>query len=236
MGKLKTIHEIDAVFTIILQKLKLCVDPVWNLRLFIYFRNSLETSLFKKMIRDYFRSFNLFSEDEIEEFLQLFEIRRLNKNDYFVQEGERCREVAFINSGIFRSFYTSDNGKDMTYCFKFPNMMIAAYSSFISGCLSKESIQAITDVELLILKKEKMDLLVKDALNWTQFLKIIAEQEYLELETRFFQLQRDNAVQRYEALLKNQPDYIQKIPLQYLASYLGITQRHLSRIRKEISF
>ncbi|MDN3692062.1 Crp/Fnr family transcriptional regulator [Chryseobacterium tructae] len=188
------------------------------------------------MVHDFFRSFELFSENEIEEFLQLFEIRKVSKNEYFIQEGEKCREVAFIQSGIFRSFYLSDDGKDTTYCFRFPDTMMAAYSSFISGCLSKESMQAITDAELLILKKEKMDTLVQDNLNWTKFLKMIAEQEYLELEKRFFQLQRDSATQRYTTLLKNYPDYIQKIPLQYLASYLGITQRHLSRIRKEISF
>lgn len=69
-----------------------------------------------------------------------------------------------------------------------------------------------------------------------KFLKMIAEQEYLELEKRFFQMQRDSAAKRYASLLYNQPNYIQEIPLQYLASYLGITQRHLSRIRKEISF
>ncbi|SDJ16659.1 cAMP-binding domain of CRP or a regulatory subunit of cAMP-dependent protein kinases [Chryseobacterium jejuense] len=200
---------------------------------FYLFSPNQETKL---MVHDFFRSFELFSENEIEEFLKLFEIRKVNKNEYFIQEGEKCREVAFIQSGIFRSFYLADDGKDMTYCFRFPNTMMAAYSSFISGCLSKESMQAITDAELLILKKEKMDALVQDKLNWMKFLKIIAEQEYLELENRFFQLQRDSATQRYSALLKNYPDYIQKIPLQYLASYLGITQRHLSRIRKEISF
>ncbi|MGE8431054.1 Crp/Fnr family transcriptional regulator [Chryseobacterium joostei] len=188
------------------------------------------------MAHDFFRSFNLFSESEIEEFLQLFELRKVNKNEYFIHEGERCREVAFIKSGIFRSFYLSDDGKDMTYCFRFPNTLMAAYSSFISGSLSKENMQAINDAELLVLKKESMDAIVQDDLNWTKFLKIIAEQEYLELENRFFQLQRDSASQRYTALLENYPDYIQKIPLQYLASYLGITQRHLSRIRKEISF
>ncbi len=188
------------------------------------------------MVHEFFRSFELFSENEIEEFLQLFEIRKVSKNEYFIQEGEKCREVAFIQSGIFRSFYLSDGGKDMTYCFRFPNMMMAAYSSFISGCLSKESMQAITDAELLTLKKEKMDTFIQGNLKWVMFLKMIAEQEYLELENRFFQLQRDSATQRYETLLKNYPDYIQKIPLQYLASYLGITQRHLSRIRKEISF
>ncbi|MBP1167938.1 MULTISPECIES: Crp/Fnr family transcriptional regulator [unclassified Chryseobacterium] len=188
------------------------------------------------MEREYFRSFNLFSEDEIEEFLKFSELRLVNKNDYFIQEGELCKEVGLVKSGIFRSFYTSDEGKDMTYCFRFPNHMIAAYSSFVSGCPSKESMQAITNAELIILKKEAVDELVKNSINWTKFLKIIAEQEYLELETRFFQLQRDSAAQRYETLLKNHPDYIQNIPLQYLSSYLGITQRHLSRIRKEISF
>ncbi|NIF04614.1 Crp/Fnr family transcriptional regulator [Chryseobacterium sp. Tr-659] len=188
------------------------------------------------MVHEYFRSFNLFSEHEIEEFSKLFELRKLKKNDYFVQEGERCKEVGFIKSGIFRSFYISDEGKDMTYCFRFPNTMIAAYSSFISGCPSKESMQAIHDAELLILKKETVDTLIKNDFNWTRFLKAIAEQEYLELERRFFQLQRDTATQRYMELLENYPDYIQKIPLQYLASYLGITQRHLSRIRKEVSF
>ncbi|MGU3375853.1 Crp/Fnr family transcriptional regulator [Chryseobacterium sp. M5A1_1a] len=188
------------------------------------------------MVHDFFQSFNLFSESEIEEFLMLFELRKVSKNDYFIHEGERCREVAFIKSGIFRSFYLSDDGKDMTYCFRFPNTLMAAYSSFISGSLSKENMQAINDAELLVLKKESMDAIVQDKLNWTKFLKIIAEQEYLELENRFFQLQRDSASQRYATLLENYPDYIQKIPLQYLASYLGITQRHLSRIRKEISF
>lgn len=188
------------------------------------------------MEHDYFRSFNLFSEDEIEAFLQLFELRKINKNDYFIQEGERCKEVAFIKSGIFRSFYISDKGKDMTYCFRFPNQMIAAYSSFISGSPSKENMQAINDAELMVLRKEAVDQLTQSSLNWTRFLKMIAEQEYLELETRFFQFQRDSAAQRYSALLKNYPDYILTIPLQYLASYLGITQRHLSRIRKEVVF
>lgn len=107
------------------------------------------------MIKDYFQSFNLFSEDEIKEFLQLFELRKVSKNDYFIREGERCKEVGFIQSGIFRSFYMSDDGKDMTYCFRFPNHMIAAYSSFISGGLSKENMQAITDAEVLVLKKKQ---------------------------------------------------------------------------------
>ena len=112
---------------------------------------------------------------------------------------------------------------------------MAAYSSFITGEGSLENMQALSSAELLVIKKSEMEKLTKSP-NWIKFLKIIAEQHYLELEKRVFQLQRDNAVQRYTLLLENQPEYIQQIPLQYLSSYLGITQRHLSRIRKEIVF
>lgn len=188
------------------------------------------------MIQAYFQSFHIFSEKEIESFLPFFEARTLNKNEYFVEEGAQCKEIAFIESGIFRSFYTSSEGNDTTYCFRFPNTFMASYSSFISGNPGVESMQAISDARLWILRKEIIEKLVDENPKWILFLKIIAEQEYLELEKRFFQLQRDHAKKRYLSLLENQPNYIQEIPLQYLASYLGITQRHLSRIRKEIYF
>jgi len=188
------------------------------------------------MIQQFFQSFHIFSADEIESFLPLFETRKLNKNEFFVREGEKCKEIAFIESGIFRSYYNAEDGKEITYCFRFPNDLIASYSSFISEQPSQENMQAITDAALLVIPKDKIETLAHGNPNWILFLKVIAEQEYMELEKRFFQLQRDSAARRYETLLQNHPHYIREIPLQYLASYLGITQRHLSRIRKEISF
>ena len=94
--------------------------------------------------------------------------------------------------------------------------------------------QAIADVELLVFCKQDLNKLANDSLNWVKFLKKMAELQYIELENRIFQLQKTTALQRYENLLQNHPEFVQKIPLQYLASYLGITQRHLSRIRKEL--
>lgn len=188
------------------------------------------------MIENYFGDFNVLSEDEINHITQLFTAKTLEKNAFFVKEGEKCNEIAFVQSGIFRSFYTTPEGNDITYCFQFPNNLMASYSSFITGNPSLETMQAISKAELLVIKKEKIEQLAAESHNWTKFLKIIAEQQYLELEKRIFDLQKDNALQRYNSLFQNQPEYIQEIPLQYLASYLGITPRHLSRIRKEISF
>lgn len=188
------------------------------------------------MIKQYFKRFGIFTEKEIEHTLSLFKERSLRKSDLFIREGAQSKEVAFIRSGIFRSYYMSDEGTEITYCFRFPNDLMAAYSSFITGSGSMENMQAIAPAELLVIRKEAIDQLIQEQPAWTTFLKIIAEQQYIELEKRVFQLQRNNAAQRYGTLLAYQPEYIQHIPLQYLASYLGITQRHLSRIRKEISF
>lgn len=184
-------------------------------------------------LKSFLAQFNLFTEAEIDEAILLFSGRSLKKGDYFVREGEKCSEVAFIETGVFRSYYLPLNGNEMTYCFRFPGDMMAAYSSFITGKGSVEYIQALSDGELLIIPKEKIERLLAKS-SWIHFLKIMAEQQYLELEGRIFQLQKDSALERYENLLEHQPEYIRQIPLQYLASYLGITQRHLSRIRKQL--
>lgn len=188
------------------------------------------------MIAAYFQSLGLFDQEEIAQLVQLFEFRKLNKNDFFVKESQPCNEVAFIASGIFRSYYTTSNAEDVTYCFRFPNSLMAAYSSFITDGPSVETMQAISPAELWVIKKSAIDTLAAESLVWTKYLKMIAEQQYLELEKRIFQLQKETALQRYMTLIRNQPEFIQQIPLQYLASYLGITQRHLSRIRSEITF
>lgn len=188
------------------------------------------------MIENYLKSYNILTDDEIEIFVQKTTKRILKKQDYFIIEGDTCKEVAFVLNGILRSFHISDKGEEITYCITFPENLMTAYSSFITGQSALENIQAITDVELLIISKNTIDDLVIENPNWIKFLKIIAEQQYIELEKRIFQLQKNNAFQRYSDLLKNHPEYIKYIPLQYLASYLGITQRHLSRIRNGTYF
>jgi len=185
-------------------------------------------------LKSFLAHFNLFSEAEIEDAVRLFSKRALKKGTYFVREGEKCSEVAFIENGVFRSFYIAPNGNEMTYCFRFPGELMAAYSSFITGKGSVEYMQALSDAEIVVIPKDQIDYLVTKSPAWTHFLKIIAEQQYLELEGRVFQLQRDSAHERYQNLIEEQPEYIRQISVQHLASYLGITQRHLSRIRKMV--
>src|SRR5690606_34798000 len=161
------------------------------------------------MIAAYFQSLGFFDREEITQIVQLFEYRTLNKNDFFVKENQPCNEVAFIASGIFRSYYSTSSAEDVTYCFRFPNSLMAAYSSFITGGPSVETMQALSFAELWVIKKSAIDKLAFESLAWTRYLKMIAEQQYLELEKRIFQLQKETASQRYMVLLRDQPEFIQ---------------------------
>ena len=187
-------------------------------------------------LKSYLTSFDILTSDEIEEFVKHAMHKPVRKSEYFIKEGETCKRVAFVLSGTFRSYYISDKNEEITYCITFPNNLMTAYSSFLTSLPTLENIQAITDTELLVIPKSKIEALADHSQNWTLFLKAIAEQQYIELEKRIFQLQRSDAAKRYSDLLRDQPEYIRKIPLQYIASYLGITQRHLSRIRKSLPF
>lgn len=187
-------------------------------------------------MKTYLRTFNILTDSEIEAVLSVAKQKTVSKSEYLISAGEVSQKVAFVKSGIFRTFYRSNTGEEMTYCITFPNNLTTAYSSYISGQKTRENIQAITPAEVLLLPKNELEKLAKTSYNWLSVLKTIAEQQYIELEKRLFQFQEEKAKQRYLDLLQNQPEYVQHIPLQYLASYLGITQRHLSRLRKEISY
>ncbi len=187
-------------------------------------------------MREYLESFGILSPDEIDMIEDSMKQKTIPKGGFFIEQGKTCKEVGFVVSGMLRSFYYSSDQEEVTYCFTFSNSFVSAYSSFLAQTPTAENIQALTDVELLTVSREVVMKLQDSSLNWLKLFKYIAEQEYIKMEKRIFMLQKESAEKRYEDLLKNHPEFLQLIPLGYLSSYLGITQRHLSRIRKSISF
>ena len=191
--------------------------------------------MFKKnQLLEYLKQYNLFTDSEINEFISLATISTIKKGDFFIKQDEICTTLSFVNFGIFRSFYYSKNDEEITYCFTFPNTLLVAYSSFITQNKSEENLQALTDSEIISISKNTLENLAKSNNKWLNFLKIIAEKEYIELEKWIFNHQKSNAQKRYVDLIHSNPQIVQQIPLHYIASYLGITQRHLSRIRASI--
>ena len=186
-------------------------------------------------MKTYLASFNLLSEQDIEASLSIAKSRSLEKGELFIQAGKRCDEIAFVKSGSFRSYYLTEDGEETTYCINFPNTFITAYSSYILNQPTRENIQALSKAELLVLHKNDIEKIANNSLAWTKFLKTMAEYQYIELENRIFQLQNSSAQKRYTDLVEKHPQFVEEIPLGYLASYLGITQRHLSRLRKNVA-
>ena len=185
------------------------------------------------MLERYLLQFGFLSSKEIDRFVRLGKRKQLKKGTFFCREGQRIQHFAFIESGIFRSFFTASKEKETTYCIRFPNSFLSAYSSFLTGQPTRENIQALTKAELIYFSKQDLDKLSAAHHQWVYLLKVLAETEYINLEQRIF-LHSESAKERYAALLKKEPELIKHVPLGHLASYLGITQRHLSRLRREI--
>lgn len=187
------------------------------------------------ILKQYLNSFNLLNEDDLALLDGQTYERSIAKNDFLTREGEISKEVAFVNSGHFRSFYFSSTGEEVTYCFLLPHTFISAYASFINQKRSQESIQALSDAQLTCISRDVLLNLEDKSKNWLKLSKQIAEQEYLNLEKRVFLLQKETAEKRYEDLIQNRPELLQMVSLEQLASYLGVSQRHLSRIRGSIA-
>ncbi len=185
-------------------------------------------------MRNFFQSFSFLNDEELAILDTLPTKRILKKGEYLIREGKVANEIAFITSGILRLFYTNTAGEEITGCLAFDNDILSAYSSFITQQPSEENIQAVCDTEILLLTKQDLDFLYSRGAVWQQAGRIIAEMHYVDLIKKIVSFQKDSAKERYNQLVSKQPQYVQAIPQHQLASFLGITPRHLSRLRKEV--
>ena len=181
-----------------------------------------------------FQSIQNFSSEELDLLDDLITLRKLKKGEFLLMENQVCNEVVFIKKGILRSFFVNHKGDEITNCFAFENEFMASFASFITEEKAAENIQALTDTEVQVLSRKSLEKLYQSGYNWQETGRKLTEIEFVNLNNRMISFQKLSGAQRYEELFKNHQKYLQFIPLQYLASYLGITPRHLSRIRKAI--
>ncbi|MBL7910546.1 MAG: Crp/Fnr family transcriptional regulator [Bacteroidia bacterium] len=172
------------------------------------------------------------SETDLDFMFSLFRFSKLKKKDYFLEMGRKCNEVAFIKSGMLRIFYHNDRGEETTCYFSLPNEFVTSFSSFTTQTPSMENIQAILPTELFIIAKQDLEMLYHKIPATQEFGRKAAENLTLIMEKRISLFLNNSADERYQILVKNSPALVRTVPLQYLASYLGISPQHLSRLRK----
>lgn len=154
----------------------------------------------------------------------------LSKNDYLVFEGQLCRYLYFLQHGALRGFYNLD-GKEITYWFAFEDDFVTSFHSFITQQPAIENIQLLEGSVLWAISKDNLSRLMNQHHDLERLVRVAYEKYYLRLEERFVNAQFKTATERYQNLLVQTPHIIERVPLGYIASYLGISQETLSRIR-----
>ncbi len=148
-----------------------------------------------------------------------------------VQEiGHTCNTIYFVKKGVVRIYYFK-GATDITETFEFENAFVARAESLFTGKPSRKAIQAIEDTMLIAIDSKKLFNLFDTHSDLELLFRKIIETSYVNTVNRIESLQFNTAEERYKALLKAAPDVLKRVPLKYVASYLGITQVSLSRIR-----
>jgi CRP-like cAMP-binding protein len=180
-------------------------------------------------------NFSRLNKEDTEQLASVCTEANYAKGDYFIHEGEVCRKIGFLVSGIARVYHIA-NDKEYTSYFNFPqrNRMVASFESFLTQKPSKENIHFLQDAVLILVPREKLYSLYEVSPGMQEMGRKLAEYNYILAIERIYALQHDTAQMRYEKLLHIYAELVNMVPHHYIASYLGITPESLSRIRKDL--
>ncbi len=159
----------------------------------------------------------------------------LQENDYFSEAGKVPKQVGFILEGVLRVCYYTNKGEEITKYFIDENHFIVDYMHFKANLPATEYVQAVTDCTLLTFSKTSWDELSNTMVEWESIVNKIVQNALAKKLDRRSPLVSQDATTRYLSFLEKFPTIANRVPLAYVASYLGVTPSSLSRIRKNIS-
>lgn len=160
-------------------------------------------------------------------------IKKVSKRELILEYNDICKHLYYLNSGFVRIFYYKQ-GKDITEWFADEKQFFFSIGSYFEGKPSELIIEAIEDCELILLSKSGQDTLRHTNLEIANLIISFYSGSLILSQKRMESIQFESAASRYHNLLQIQPNILKKVPLQHIASFLGITQETLSRIRANI--
>ena len=174
---------------------------------------------------------NLVSSNKAEEIAAVFTEKTIDKNDFYLRSGFPSNEYLFLESGFMRAFTFDPDGNEVTTAFYSNDQVVFEVSSFFTRTTSKESIQAISDCKGWMINYEQLNMLFHTIPEFREFGRFILVKGITTLKQRMLSMINETAEDRYAMLVKTNPEIFQHAPLKNIASYLGITDSSLSRIR-----
>ena len=168
--------------------------------------------------------------NEIVEVVSHFKPLALNTGDHFLKQGKTPNSFAFITEGVMRMYYLDENAKDITSYFLKENSF-CPLAALVKQA-SAYSIQAITPCLLLVITQTDFDKLLQQFPILAKTLDKLVKETLIEKTKPQNNFKTGNSRKRYEAFLLQHEDFAYRVPLQYIASYIGVTKQSLSRIRR----
>lgn len=186
----------------------------------------------KEKIIESLNSIKPLSQTEVAAFLGIIHEVNLSKGDYWIQENTLSNKIAFLINGYLRKFYNKD-GNEVTDSFYFENSFCADLPSAIGRHPLISSTVAMTPTTLLVFTYDDFMMLCDKSQTFEKIYRILLEQTFLQFYKRTTSFILQTPKQRYDDLIKNQPLVLQRATQYHIASYLGISYQHLSRLKSE---
>lgn len=174
-------------------------------------------------------------EDEYKKIISAHTKVEFSKNDIILNEGEISNAYYLIESGLFRASVVDFNGNEITTEFYGQNQILIEVASLFLRTPSKENIQALTNSTAWKVEFDTFQTLFNSIEGFAEWGRTWMSTQLFITKQRSLNMLTQSATKRYLALIKEQPQIIKEVPLKYIATYLGITDTSLSRIRKELS-
>lgn len=186
---------------------------------------------FDQIIQGYFGEL---TKQELDVMRSYFQEEKLPRNDFFTQSGKICGRLSIVKSGILRVYALSE-GKEITQWISNENFLITEITGFFFDQPNRWTIQAFADTELWTITKEDYRRLCREFPKWNEIEKRFILKCFSMIENRIFSHLSMTADQRYDLYFKQNSALFNQVPLQYIASVLGMAPETFSRIRKRRS-
>ncbi|HEY4786639.1 MAG TPA: Crp/Fnr family transcriptional regulator [Bacteroidales bacterium] len=183
-------------------------------------------------LEQYINSYFGVAPKDIAKISSFFHLTTLNKGEYFLRLGHICNKLSFHKSGIIRVYVTTVE-KEVTQWISTKGYFVTDLSGLVFNKPSKYTVQALTDCELYTIDQKDYKKIGHVIPQWHELEKLFIARCFIFLEERIFSLLSLSSEERYKWLFEQQRDLFNQVPLQYLASMLGMTPETLSRIRKK---
>jgi len=184
----------------------------------------------EKYIQTYFGVTN----DDLTKISSFFKLVTLKKGDYFLKMGRPSDRLGFVQTGVFREFVHIDD-KEVTKWISTKGYFVVDLSSFLFHQPSRWNIQALSDCEIYVIDDNNYKQIGQVIPRWAELEKLFIAKCFTVLEDRIITLLSMAAEERYNQLFNFNKELFNQVPLQYLASMLGMTPETLSRLRKKVS-